>query len=1050
MKLLLRSILATLALAACNPKNADVDTANPDDAGKKPVDVPAKVDDSPPLALDSAVQTGVLDNGLTYYIKKHRKPENRVLLWLAVNAGSVLEEDDQQGLAHFVEHMAFNGTKRFEKNTMIDFFERSGMQFGADVNAFTSFDETVYMLQVPTDDAKLLSTGWDVLEDWSGAVSFDAKEVDKERGVVIEEWRLGRGASQRVFDKQWPVFLAGSKYAKRKPIGEKAILENAPVERLQAFYRDWYRPDNMAVIVVGDIDPAAMKKEIEARFGDLENPAKAPARVAVPVPLQGETRIDVQTDKEMSMTQVTVAIKGPRSDYATEGDYRENLVEEMFHAMLRARFDDLRQRPEAPFAFSFSYTSQMGRAVDVFRIFAGAKPGQADAAVKTLLTEVERVRRHGFLAVELERVKAEHMRDLERALAEADTVEGQGYAFGLVNQFLEKHTMISRKTDLELATKYLPKITLEQVNALAETWTNRKDRVISAAGAARDKMPSEKELLAIADAISMTPVQPWEEAGAGGSLMAQAPKAGTVVKKEEIKELGVSVWTLSNGARVVIKPTEFKNDEVLFQAFSPGGHSLAPAKLFTSAEFADGIVGQSGVGEHDAVALRKLLTGKVANVRPFINELEEGMQGSASPQDLETLMQLVHLYFTAPRKDATAFEAWKGQMNAFFRNRDLNPQAVFFDEFGKAATGNHPRHQPPTVEKIEAVDHAAAVDFYKERFADADDFTFMFVGNVDQARLEELAATYLASLPTSPRKDKWKNVGVKPPKGVAKVRVEKGQDPKSFVMLSFHGNVKWSPQSEDDLDMLSEALGIRLREILREDMSGVYGVFSNGSIERRPKPRYQFFVGFGCSPENADKLTQAVFGLVEKVKNEGIDQATVDKLKEQRRRGLETDKKENRFWSQQLAEHYRYGTDPRKILELDKMIDRVSSDNVKKAAKQYLGKQYVDALLMPEGSGTAPKAEAKAEGKKAEAKAEGKGDAKKTEAKVEGKGDAKKAEAKAASKGDAKKTDDKAATKKAIEDVAAKKAKLEAGGEAKKDKADPKADAKKPEAKKGG
>jgi zinc protease len=971
MKLLLRSILATLALAACNPKTSDDGTVNPGDTVAKPGDTPAKpVDDSPPLALDPAVQTGVLANGLTYYIRKHPKPEKRVLLWLAVNAGSVLEEDDQQGLAHFVEHMAFNGTKRFEKNSIIDFFERSGMDFGADVNAFTSFDETVYMLQVPTDDAKLLATGYDVLEDWAGAVTFDPKEVDKERGVVIEEWRLGRGANQRVFDKQWPVFLAGSKYAERKPIGKKEILEDAPVERLQAFYRDWYRPNNMAVIVVGDIDPAVAKKEIEARFGDLENPAKAPARVAPPVPLLDETRIDVQTDKEMSMTQVSVAIKGPRSDFATENDYRDELVEEMFHAMLRARLDDLRQRPEAPFAFSFSYTSQMGRAVDVFRIFASAKPGQVDAAVKALLVEVERVRRHGFLAIELERVKAEHMRDLERGLAEADTVEGQGYAFGLVNQFLEKRTMISRKANLELAKAHLPKVTLAEVNALAETWTNRKDRVISAAGASRDKMPTDKELLAIADGISMMPVQPWEEASAGGSLMAQAPKAGTVVKKESVAEIGVSVWTLSNGARVVIKPTNFKNDEVLFEAFSPGGHSLAPAKLFASAEMADGIVGQSGVGEHDAVALRKLLTGKVASVRPFINELEEGMQGSASPQDLETLMQLVHLYFTAPRKDATAFEAWKGQMNAFFRNRDLNPQAVFFDEFGKVASANHPRRQPPTVEKIESVDHAAALDFYKQRFADAGDFTFMFVGNVDEARLEQLAATYLASLPGTARKDKWRDVGVKPPRGVAKVRVEKGQDPKSYVMLAFHGNVRWSPQAEDDLDMLSEALSIRLREILREDMSGVYGVFSNGGIERRPKPRYQFFVGFGCSPDNAEKLTKAVFELVERVKREGIDEETVDKLKEQRRRGLETDKKENRFWSEQLAEHYRYGTDPRKILELEKAIDRVSADNVKKAAKQYLGKQYVDALLMPEATAAAaPQPEAKKpEAKQPEAK----------------------------------------------------------------------------------
>lgn len=947
MKLLLRSFIATLAVAACNPKTTDGQTAKPADA-TQPADAPVEVDDSPALTLDPDVRTGVLDNGLTYYVLAHGKPENRVLLWLAVDAGSVLEEDDQRGLAHFVEHMAFNGTARFEKNTMIDFFERSGMDFGADVNAFTSFDETVYMLQVPTDDSKLLSTGYDVLEDWAGAVSFDPAEVDKERGVVIEEWRLGRGASQRVFDKQWPVFLAGSKYAERKPIGEKAILETAPVERLEAFYRDWYRPDNMAVIVVGDIDPAAAEQEIRARFGDLKNPANAPERINVPVPLLEETRIDVQTDKEMSMTQVSVAIKGPRSGFATENDYRDDLVEGMFHAMLRARLDEIRQRPDAPFAFSFSFTSEMGRAVDVFRLFAGAKPGQADAAIEALLVEVERVRRHGFLETELERVKAEHLRDLEREVAEADKVDGNGYAFGLVNHFLEGRTMISPKADLELARKYLPTVTLDEVNRFAEVWTNRKDRVISASGPSRDKMPTDAALLAIADGIANKPVAPWEDAGTSGSLMAQAPKAGTIVDEQRVDEIGVRVWTLSNGARVVIKPTDFKNDEVLFEAFSPGGHSTASDAVFPSAEWADGIVRQSGVGEHDAVALGKLLTGKVVHVRPFIDELEEGMRGSASPQDLEALMQLVHLYFTAPRRDPRAFEAWKGQMNAFFRNRDLNPQTVFFDEFNRAFNGDHPRRQPPTAKRVEAVDHAKALAFYEERFADASDFTFVFVGNVDEARLRGLATTYLASLPSGDRKDRWRDVKVRPPKGVEKVRVSKGQDPKSFVMLAFHGDTKWSPEAEEDIAMLAEVLGIRLREILREDMSGVYGVFTNGSIERRPKQRYQYFVGFGCSPENADKLTKAVFDLVETVKQKGVDQETLDKVKEQYRRGLETSKKENQFWVRELAEHYRYGTDPRKILELDEVIERVSSTNVQKAARKYLGKRYVDALLMPE------------------------------------------------------------------------------------------------------
>ena len=941
MKPILHTFVLAVALAGCATQPSDGGTKTADNANTK-AEAP-----SPALALDPDVVTGTLDNGLTYYILHHEKPDNRVSLWLAVDAGSVLEQDDQRGLAHFVEHMAFNGTERFEKNTMIDFFERSGMQFGADVNAYTSFDETVYMLQVPTDDAKLMSTGLDVIEDWAGAVSFTPEEVDKERGVVIEEWRIGRGANQRVFDKQWPVFLAGSKYAERQPIGKKEILESAPVERLEAFYDTWYRPDNMAVIVVGDVDPAAIEAEIEARFGDLTNPEGAPERELIEVPLLDETRVDIQTDDEMPMSQVSVAIKGPHLGFATEADYRADLVDNIFHAMLGARLDEIGERPDAPFMFSFSYTSAMGRAVDVFRLFAGAKPGQSDAALEVLLTELERVRQHGFHASELERAKAEYMRQRERAVTEADTVDATRYASGLAYHFLEDWTMISPEASLALTQQYLPSLSLDEVNALAETWTKRQDRVVSISGATRDKTPTNADVTALLGQIDGKKVEPWDDTAANADLMAKAPKPGTITAKARIEELDLSVWTLSNGARVVIKPTTFKNDEILFEAFSPGGTSLADDATFISANYADGIINQAGVGDHDAVALRKALTGKVASVRPFIDELEEGLRGNASPQDLETLLQLAHLYFTAPRKDEAAFQAWRGQMIGFAQNRDLNPQSVLFDEYIKAASSDHLRRQPLTVAAVEAVELDAAYSFYQDRFADASDFTFVFVGNVDEAKLESLATTYLASLPSVERKDKWRDVGVVAPRGIEKVRIEKGVDPKSFVLLVFHGKAAWSPEADDDMDMLSDALSIRLREVLREDMGGVYGVFASGGIDRRPKQEYQFLVGFNCAPENVDKLTKAVFDLVADVKKNGVEAEVVEKLMEQRKRGLETDLEENRFWMRQLTKHYRYDTDPKQILELAKSVERVSSDRIKATAKKYLNRQYVDALLMP-------------------------------------------------------------------------------------------------------
>lgn len=951
MAAFVRSILALATLSACTATVKGELSVKPNPGVSAPEPAAEAPDTSPALPLDPAVKTGTLSNGLTYFIRKHQKPEKRAMLWLAVNAGSVLEDDNQRGLAHFVEHMAFNGTERFEKNTIIDFFEKSGMDFGADVNAYTSFDETVYMLQVPTDDATLLKTGFDVLEDWAGAVTFDPVEVDKERGVVIEEWRLGRGASQRVFDKQWPIFLAGSKYAKRQPIGEKKILETAPVERISSFYKDWYRPDNMAVIVVGDIEPAAIEKEIDQRFGDLKNPANPRERVNVPVPLLDDTRIDVQTDSEMTLTQVSLAIKGPRADYRTENDHRRDLVDELFHGMLRGRLQELGQRPDSPFAFAFSFTNEMGRAVDVFRMFAAAKPNMAEAAAESLLTELERVRQHGFVESELQRAKAEYLRDLQRAVAEADTTDASSYAKGLANHFLEGETMITRAHELKLADKYLAKVSLQDTNALAQQWTSRKDRVISAAGASTDAMPSEKTLLAMASSVVDKKVEPWKDSTSDAALMAAMPKAGTITKTETLDKLGVTVWTLSNGARVVVKPTDFKSDEVVMTAFSPGGHSLASDDVFGSAEFAASIVSDAGVGPHDPIALRNLLAGKAARVSPWINELEEGMSGSASPKDLETMMQLTHLYFTEPRKSEPDFQTWKGQMGAFLANRSLNPQSVFFDEITKVATSGHKRRLPSTVERIEAIDLSAAHDFYRQRFASAGDFTFVFVGNVDQPRLKELAATYLASLPAVARKDKWKDVGVVSPRGTKKVRIAKGKDPKSFVMLAFHGAARWTADAEDDMDMLGDVLGIRLREILREDKGGVYGVFSGGQITRRPKGKYAFQVGFGCAPDNAEMLTKSVFDYLDALGKDGVDAATIDKIKEQRRRSLETAYKENGFWLRQLATHYRFGTDPSAILGLSKRVDRVSSKRVKAAAKKYLRRrQYIDGLLSPEAT----------------------------------------------------------------------------------------------------
>tara|TARA_R110002096_G_scaffold361075_3_gene554150 strand:+ start:44846 stop:47713 length:2868 start_codon:yes stop_codon:yes gene_type:complete len=902
-----------------------------------------------PLPIDPDIRVGTLENGLTYYIKQHHKPEQRASLRLVVNAGSVLEDEDQRGLAHFLEHMAFNGTKRFEKMAIVNYLESIGMSFGADVNAYTSFDETVYMLQVPTDSKETLTKGLDILHEWSHAISLDPVEVEKERGVVIEEWRLGRGAGERIFDKQFPLIFQGSKYAERLPIGQKEILETAPVAALQRFYEEWYRPDLMAVVAVGDFDPDEMEAMIKERFSTLKNPAgEARERTAIAVPTHAETLVSIETDPEMTRTSVQIINKMPHRPEVTKGDYRRHIAESLYHGMLNERFREIGQTPQSPFMFAASSTGGWARSTDQFSLWSMAKQGRVQDVIDVMVTEVERVNQHGFTAPELERAKADVLRSFERSVLEHEKTDSSQFASEIIRNFLEQEMMPGAAHELRIVQEALPTYTLDELNHMAREWTSKENRVVLVSGPAKAKMPNQEAVLAHVNAAAGKTIEPYKDVVVDGPLMDAKPTAGTITKTETVDAIGVTVWTLSNGARVVIKPTEFKNDSISMSGFSPGGHSLVSDADYSSARFASAIVADGGVGKHSKLALTKLLAGKVASVRVGIGELEESVNGRAAPADLETMLQLMHLRFTAPRKDINDFAAWKANQQEWVRNRKLNPESVFFDEVSAVSASNHKRYLPPTLEMLETVSQDKAFEIYKERFADAGDFTFIFVGNIDEAKFRPLIETYVASLPATGQGEKWKDIGVKRPKGVKKIRTKGGTEPKSFVFLTMHGDQKWSWEHEDDLDMLGEVLRIRLREVLREDMGGVYGVFSGGGLSRRPKQQYGFRIGFGCAPANADALRKAVFEVVAEVKKKGASEDIITKIKEKRRRSYETDSKENYWWSRGLQEHYRYGTDPTKLLEIDAVVERVSSKRIQAAAKKFLNtKKMIDAQLLP-------------------------------------------------------------------------------------------------------
>jgi zinc protease len=948
----MRALFALVIAAGCS---APAKPSTPVRPAPEPIPVvtPASVPvASDPLAeltpLDPQIKVGHLKNGLTYYIMKHQKPEQRASLWLAVNAGSVLEDDDQRGLAHFVEHMAFNGTKRFPKQAIVDYIEKVGMRFGADVNAYTSFDQTVYMLTVPTDDHGVLMKGFDILRDWAGDVSFDPVEVDKERGVVLEEWRLGRGAFARINDKQFPVIFQDSRYGKRLPIGDPDILKTAKRDTLVRFYKDWYRPDQMAIIAVGDFDAEAIEKEITERFGNLVGPDGPRRREAVPVPHEQPTAITIATDPEMPFTQVSIYDKMDHRSETTKGDFRRMLVEGIYHSMLRARFAELALDPAAPFIWAGSGVSSFVRTSDLFFRGAQTKEGKMPETLSTLFREIARVERYGFLPSELERARKETLSSAENSALEWAKTPDPDIADEVTRHFFENEQMGGRLTELAYTRELLPTITLDELNHLARNWGGEHGRVIALSGPTTARLPSEAEVQSLLSTATALTVEPWKDDAKDRPLMTTKPTPGKVVTTSRDAKADATVWTLSNGVRVIVKPTTFQNDEVTFEGWQVGGSSLVSDKDYVHARYAGEIVAASGAGDLDPVALRKVLAGKVVNVRTAFDELTESVTGSARPADLETALQLAHLRLTQPRKDERAFNQWKQDQLEWVRHKDLWPEVKFFDEMNAVESSNHLRRRPATEATINEIDLDKALALYRDRFSDDGGFTFVFVGNIDPDVLRPLVESYLGSLPSKGRKEHWKDIGIKYPTTKITKQIVAGTEPKSFVSLWMGAPDKWTIEGQRDAQILSMVLRIRLREVLREDMGGVYGVSVGAWVGREPTQRHGFNVFFGCDPNNVDKLRTAVFDEVAKIAKDGIGDLYLEKVTEQLRRKHETDLKENSWWMSQLHQTYYYGDDFTAQTDVGAVEKRVTSANIKAAARRYFDtKNYVLGVMRP-------------------------------------------------------------------------------------------------------
>ena len=920
-------------------------------AGAVPVVAQQPTASSAPLPFDSAVTIGTLSNGMRYYIRENHKPEKRAELRLVVNAGSVLEDEDQRGLAHMVEHMAFRGTRHFPGNQVSSYLESVGMRYGPDINAFTSFDETVYMITIPTDTASIVDKGFQILADWAHYVSFEPSQIEKERPVVIEEWRLGQGAENRMQNKWFPVLFTGSQYGQRLPIGLKSVLETYKPATLRRFYDTWYRPDLMAVVAVGDFDKKTIEALIKRYLGAIPAAANPRPRPLFPVPPRDSTLVSINSDKEATQSVIRLLYKQPKRYNTTEATYRQHLVENLFGEMFNDRFSEIVQHPNPPFINAFAAQGDLVRSAESFTLSAVVADNGIMRGLNALLTEGERVKRYGFLQSELDRAKKDMQRGIEQAYAERDKTNSNVYAGAYVSAFLQSEPSTSIDYDLQEVKHLLPGITLAEVNRLAGEWMTDKNRVLATTSPDKTGVvnPAPGELMMAFDAVKGADIAAYSESAPSQSLVDKDPVAGTVVSERQIKEVGVTEWKLSNGVRVLAKPTDFNADQIAFTSYSPGGASLLPDASYIAASAADLIPATSGVGKFSVIDLQKYLAGKQVSVYPLIDDLSEGISGNASQRDVDTMLQLVYLYFTQPRLDTALVNTFIGRFKGVLANRSASPEAAFSDTLQVTMAQHSPREAPVSAATLDRIDPFKSYQFYRDRFADASGFTFVFVGNFKLDSLKPLVAKWLGSLPSSGRHETWRDTGIRPPAGVVQRVIKKGTEPKARTALVFTGPFDYSRKNRYQLSALAELLNIKLRETLRENIGGTYGVTVSPAATREPYPSYRFTIGFGSAPERLEDLTSAALAQIDSVKKFGTTPEYLNKVKEAAFRAREVALKQNNYWLAQLSTFDQNGWSLAEIPEGDKLIASLTSDDLKQAAIKYLRtNNYVRVSLYPE------------------------------------------------------------------------------------------------------
>jgi zinc protease len=907
------------------------------------------------LPVDTSVTIGKLSNGLTYYIRTNSKPEQKVELRLVVNAGSINEDPDQLGLAHMAEHMAFNGTKNFKKNDIISFLQNIGVGFGNDLNAYTSFDETVYNLPIPTDKPDNLEKGFSVLEDWAHNVTYLNEDIDNERAIILEESRLGKGAGERMFKKILPGLLSGSRYAERLPIGKDSIIKNFKHDAIRRFYKDWYRPELMAVIVVGDITKERATALIKKHFGSLTNPVDPRPRVEYPVSPYTSNDALVVTDKEATSYQAFVEFPAyPSKKIITYNDYRKDLVKDLFVTMLNRRMQELTQKEDPPFVYGGGSFSGFARGYENFELYAVSGDKEPSGSLQAALEELEKVKRFGFTAPELERAKKNMLAGYEKSYNDRDKRESSHFADEYIRHYLQQLPIPGIAAEYKMAEDFLPAISLDDVNAVANILKGEQHVFAAIMGPQKEgiKLPSPQALLQTIALAEKAEVKPYEENAVAAELLSALPGPGKITGKKNNPVAGTTELTLSNGITVTLKITDFKNDEILMAASRYGGASNYGLPDKYNANYVIAAVNAMGYGSFSPTDLQKALSGKTVSANPSIGSITEGISGSSTVKDLETMFQLTYLKLTQPREDSSLFKSFVQKNKTQLALLGADPQAAFIDTALRVFYNNNPLApiNVPKAAYFDSIQLGRVLEIYKQRLGDANGLHFVFTGNFKEQDIIPLIETYIASLPSTKRKPGYVDQKVRPIGGKKELIVHKGEEQKSLILSFYYGDLPYSEDLALKAKAVTEVLNIRILEELREKVQGIYGGGIFGGLKKAPYPSFQFVAQLPCGPEKVDTLLKALNNEINIIIKNGPSVEDLNKVKQQWRESHKQQIRQNGPWSAHLLAAKVEGEDIDRFIHFEKYVDKLTIKDVQQAAALLLnGKNHYTAILMPSG-----------------------------------------------------------------------------------------------------